>query len=155
WEGRRPPDPGERVQIRPGHIVTFDTRIESPIRSIHIAGTLTFDPDRDVLLTVGLIKVQAGDDPSESGFEGHGHGSTAAADHDRERPALLVGTSHRPIGAGHTAIIRLAEVEGLDPEECPAIVCLGGRMEFHGAEVAPTWVKLGSPVAAGDSSVTV
>ncbi len=71
------------------------------------------------------------------------------------RPALLVGTANRPIAAGHSAVIRLAPVEGLDPENCPAILCQGGRMEFHGAPVEPTWVKLAKTVEAGDSAVVL
>ncbi len=102
------------------------------------------------MLTVGLIKVQAGDDPAESGLDAHEDGRGAPG---RSRPTLLVGTATRPIAAGHTAVIRLAEVAGLDPETCPAIVCQGGRMEFHGARVNPTWVKLGQTARAGDSSV--
>ena len=153
WEGAKAPGPGDRVQIRAGHVVRFDAKIEKPIRSIHVAGTLTLDPDLDVLLTVGLIKVEEGDDPSESGFEAHG--ASGHARHPRDRAAFLAGTPERPIGASHTATIRLAEVEGLDPEECPAIVCLGGRMEFHGAEVAPTWIKLGAPAAANENTVTL
>ena len=151
WENGRVPAQGDRVQVRSGHSVTFDGRIEAPIRSIHVAGRLDFDPDRDVLLTVGLIKVQAGDDPAESGLDAHeGMGQAHAG---TSRPALLVGTATRPIAAGHTAVIRLAEVDGLDPETCPAIVCQGARMEFHGARVNPTWVKLGQTARAGDSSV--
>ncbi len=63
WEQGRLPAVGDRVLIRPGHSVVFDARVEAAIRSIHVAGTLEFDPDRDTLLTVGLIKIQAGDDP--------------------------------------------------------------------------------------------
>src|SRR5262249_11156184 len=32
--------------------------------------------------------------------------------------------------------------DGLDPQTCPAIVCCGGRMEFHGAPIGRTWTKL-------------
>ncbi len=72
WENGRLPGTGERVLIRSGHAVTYDVRIEdSPIRSIHVAGTLEFARDRDVVLTVGLIKVQAGEDPSETGLDVH------------------------------------------------------------------------------------
>ena len=153
WEGGLVPTTGERVQIRSGHVVTFDSRIESPIRSIHVAGTLDFDPDRDVLLTVGLIKVQSGDDATESSVDVHG--AMAESEHVGERPALLVGTAHHPINVQHRAMIRLAMVEGLDPEVCPAIVCQGGRMEFHGAKVNPTWAKLEQSAKAGDSVVVL
>ena len=153
WEGGRTPRPGDRVQVRAGHTVTFDATIDEPIRSIHIAGTLSFDPDRDTRLSVGLIKIQAGDDPSEAGFDCEAHG--AVADPALPRPALEVGTRARPIAAGRTALIRLAPVPGLDPEECPAIVCCGGRMDLHGAPLNRTWVKLGASAAPGDSALTL
>ena len=62
WEGGRIPGPGTRVQVRAGHVVVYDIETKDPIRSIHVAGTLQFDPDRDTRLDVGLIKIQAGDD---------------------------------------------------------------------------------------------
>ena len=153
WERGRVPAGGDRVQVRSGHSVTFDGRVEAPIRSIHVAGTLEFDPDRDALLTVGLIKVQAGDDPTESGLDAHEGMGMGRAVAGTGRPALLVGTAGRPIAAGRSAVIRLAPVDGLDPENCPAILCQGGRMEFHGARVGPTWVKLAKTAEAGTSSV--
>jgi hypothetical protein len=71
------------------------------------------------------------------------------------RAALEVGTSDRPIPAGRRAVIRLAPVPGLDPEECPAIVCCGGRMDFHGAEMPRTWVKLGAKAVKAKSTVSL
>jgi hypothetical protein len=153
WENGRLPGAGDRVLVRSGHSVVFDARVESAIRSIHVAGTLDFDSDRDVLLTVGLIKIQSGDDTSETGLDAHEGMVEAGAGAGMERPALLVGTARRPISAGHTAVIRLAEVNGLDPENCPAIVCQGGRMEFHGARVNPTWTKLAQTAETGSSVV--
>ena len=38
WEGGKVPGAGVRVQIRTGHVVTFDARTEGAIRSIHVAG---------------------------------------------------------------------------------------------------------------------
>ncbi len=61
----------------------------------------------------------------------------------------------QPIAAGHTALIRLTAVPGLDPEECPAIVCCGGRWEVHGSPMARTWVKLGAPAEKGSAQVTL
>ena len=43
----------------------------------------------------------------------------------------------------------------MDPETCPAIVCCGGRMDFHGAPMSRTWVKLGRTARAGDAAVTL
>ncbi|MEO8497509.1 MAG: hypothetical protein ABI614_20755, partial [Planctomycetota bacterium] len=51
--------------------------------------------------------------------------------------------------------IRLVYFDGMDPKSCPAIVCCGGRMEFHGASMSRTWVKLGSAAKVGDTAVTL
>src|SRR5262249_30734871 len=56
WEGGKTPSDGVRVQIRTGHAVTYDVKSDQVIRSIHVAGTLTFARDRDTRLDVGLIK---------------------------------------------------------------------------------------------------
>src|SRR5262249_39843973 len=48
-----------------------------------------------------------------------------------------------------SALIRLHYVSGLDKQSCPAIVCCGGRMDFHGAPMTRTWVKLGETAKAG------
>ena len=141
WEGGKVPAAGSRVQVRTGHVVTFDAKTEGAIRSVHVAGTLRFDPDRDTRLDVGLIKIQAGDDARESGFDCEGHVTEPAS--GQPRPALEIGTPDQPIAAGHTAIIRLSAVTGLDLEECPAIVCCGGRWDAHGTPLgAPgsSWV---------------
>ena len=73
----------------------------------------------------------------------------------KARPALEVGTPDQPIDARHTALIRLTYVNGLDRQSCPAIVCCGGRMDFHGAPLSRTWVKLGAAVKKGDDTITL
>jgi hypothetical protein len=73
WEGGKPPAAGARVQIRTGHTVSYDMKSDAAIRSIHVAGVLTFARDRDTVLTVGLIKIQAGNDASEDGFNCDAH----------------------------------------------------------------------------------
>src|SRR5437773_431514 len=138
WEGGKLPNKGERVQIRTGHRVVYDLSLpvveretrslyNPMIRSVHVAGTLTFARDRNTRLNVGLIKIQAGDDASEDGFNCDAH--LRAPDQQTPRPALEVGTAEAPIPAGRTAAIFLYAVEGLDKESCPAIVCCGGRMD--------------------------
>ncbi|HSQ54241.1 MAG TPA: G8 domain-containing protein, partial [Gemmata sp.] len=159
WEGGKVPAAGARVQIRTGHTVTYDltpkvaARLERVIRSIHVAGTLAFARDRDTWLDVGLIKIQPGDDASENGFDCDAH--LVPPKHGEPRPALEVGTPNDPIPANHTANIQLRYFEGMDRESCPAIVCCGGRMDFHGAPMSRTWVKLGTPAKAGASTVTL
>jgi uncharacterized protein (TIGR03067 family) len=151
WDGGRMPGAGDRVQVRAGHTVTYDVSSDQVIRSIHVAGMLTFARDRDTRLVIGLIKIQPGDDASENGFDCDAH--PREPDPQAPRPALEVGTAADPIPAGHTATIRLAAVEGLSAETCPAIVCCGGRMDLHGAPLGGTWVKLGASAAAGDMQV--
>jgi hypothetical protein len=68
WEGGLVPAAGARVQIRAGHTVTYDLVSETTIRFIHVAGVLTFAPDRNTQLDVGLIKVEQREDASENGF---------------------------------------------------------------------------------------
>src|SRR5262245_25709230 len=153
WEGGKAPAAGSRVQIRTGHTVTYDLKSDQVIRSIHVAGTLTFARDRDTRLDVGLIKIQAGDDASEDGFDYDAH--VPEPKPGAARRALEVGTSEQPIPAQHTALIRLTYVNGLDKQSCPAIVCCGGRMDFHGAPLNRTWVRPGATARKGDTVITL
>ena len=153
WEGGKVPDAGARVHVKPGHVVVYDVKSETPIRAVYVAGTLTFAADRDTRFDVGVLKVEAGDEPTEEGFDCDAHIEELPA--GAVRPALLVGTPEKPIDAKHTALIRLVPFEGQDKQSCPAIVCCGGRMEFHGAPLSRTWVKLGATAKTGDTSVVV
>jgi hypothetical protein len=113
WEGGKVPKAGERVQVRSGHQITYDLKSEQVIRSIHVRGTLRFADDRDTALSVGLIKIQAGEDATENGFDcDH---ATRLPEH-APRPALEVGTPEAPLDAKYTALIRLTYVEGLDKQ---------------------------------------
>src|SRR6516164_9272021 len=95
WEGGKVPFSASRVQIREGHRVVYDLSSDQVIRFVHVAGTLTFAPDRDTRLDVGLLKIQAGDNASEDGFDCDGH--VPNPDPKKPRPALEVGTLERPI----------------------------------------------------------
>ena len=130
----------------------YDLHSDKAIRSIHVAGTLTFSREKDTRLDVGLIKIQAGEDASENGFDCDAH--VAEAKPGEARPALEVGTANEPIPAKFTANIRLVAVAGLEKESCPAIVCCGG-LDFHGAPLSRTWVKLGNAAKAGDNEVVL
>jgi hypothetical protein len=151
WAGGRLPGAGAKVLICAGHAVVYDLAAPAPIRALFIAGALSFAPDRSTRLDVGLLKIQAGEDTSEDGFNCDAHLSDP--DPSKRLPSLEVGTWERPVSAGHTAVIRLVYFEGMDPQSCPAIVCCGGRMEFHGAAMNHTWVKLGATVHQGDSVI--
>src|SRR5262249_37705896 len=115
--------------------------------------TLTFARDRNTLLSVGLIKIQPGEDGSENGFDCDAH--MPALKPGEPLPALDVGTPTEPIPVEHTATIQLRYFEGMDKDSCPAIVCCGGRMDFHGAALSRTWVKLGAPANKGDQEITL
>jgi len=153
WEGGKLPAAGSRVQIRQGHTVIYDMESDRLIRSIHVAGTLRFSHDKSTRLDVGLIKIQPGADASEDGFNCEAHARDLPP--GQPRPALEVGTPNQPIDAGRTARIRLTYVNGLDKQSCPAIVCCGGRMDFHGAPLSRTWVKLGATAPKGHTVVTL
>src|SRR5579871_1345762 len=62
WVDGKVPSAGDRVQIRTGHRVLYDVSASPRIRSIHVAGTLTFATDRDTCLDLGVLKIQPGDD---------------------------------------------------------------------------------------------
>src|SRR3954468_18981295 len=153
WEGGAVPSAGARVQVRFGHIVRYDVTSDAVNRSIHIAGTLSFAGDRDTRLTVGLIKIQAGEDASEDGFDCDAHPCELMA--GAPRPAVEVGTADHPIGPEHSAVIRLSYVDGMDRQPCPSIVCCGGRMDFHGAPMSRTWMKLGATASKGARQVSL
>jgi hypothetical protein len=152
WEGKEVPAAGSRVLIRPGHVVAFDAQMKDAIHSLHIAGTLTFARDRDTLLKVGLVRIDPSEEVSEEGFDCDAH---LPEEGKQPRPALEVGTAEAPIPAGRTARIQLVYFDGMKAESLPAIVCCAGRMDFHGAPLSHTWVKLGGPVKAGETSVTL
>jgi hypothetical protein len=153
WEDGKIPGAQARVLIREGHRVVYDVQSNQVIRSINIAGELIFAPDKDTRLDVGLIKIQANEYVSEEGFDCDAH--FTVADLQKPKPALKVGTPERPIDAKYTALIRLVYIEGMSKESCPAIICCGGRMDFHGAPMNRTWVKLGETAKSNDSSITL
>lgn len=153
WERKKLPPAGSRVLIRIGHSVIYDLQSDKAYRVVQVAGVLGFAPDCDTRLEVGLLKIQPGEEVSENGFDCQAH--VPAPDPSRPLPALEVGTAVRPIEANHKALIRLVYFAGMDRESCPAIVCCGGRMDFHGAPMNRTWVKLANTAKKGDRSVTL
>jgi hypothetical protein len=162
WEGGKPPAAGARVLVRAGHRVVYDIKSDQAIRSVHIAGVLSFAADRDTRLDVGLIMIQQGEDLSESGFDCPGHHPAPAGADDTVQQtvaatsaALEVGTPAAPIPAEHHALIRLTYFDGADKESLPAIVCCGGRMDIHGAAMSQTWTRLGAPAKKGDTDIAL
>lgn len=151
WEGGKVPSAGSRVLIHSGHTVRYDVDSAEPIRVVHVSGTLTFAHDRDTRLDVGLLRIQAGDELSEQGFDCNHDGPAPG----ESRAALEIGTPNQPIGDKHTALIRLHHFPGMDPQSCPAIVCCAGRMDIHGAPMPRTWLPLGATAKKGESAVTL
>lgn len=155
WEQGRVPKAGDRVVVRAGHHVEYDVVSEEVVRLVQIAGTLEFARDRDTRLEAGLILVTASEEPTEDGFDCHAPMKDMAGMKDAPRPALIVGRPGAPVAAGCSAVIRLHHLEGMDPVSCPAIVCCGGRMEFHGQPMAQTWLKIRQTADAGSGQVYV
>lgn len=153
WQSGKAPPAGSRVFIRTGDTVTYDVKSDQAIRTIHVAGTLGFAREKTTRLNVGLIKIQPGDTPGEDGFDCDAH--MAEVDPGKPRPALEVGTPDAPINVPHTATIRLVYFPAHDKKSCPAIVCCGGRMDFHGAPMSRTWVKIAVGAKKGDDTVTL
>jgi hypothetical protein len=159
WEGGQLPARGQNVQIRSGHVVTYDVQSDVPIRAIHVAGTLRFSREKSTRLTVGLIKIAAGETCSEDGFVCEVHAApTADAGIITEAsatPTLEIGSFDRPISGGMSATIRLHWFEGMDKETLPAISNCGGRWEVHGAPLSRTWVKLGADAKKGQDTIAL
>jgi hypothetical protein len=152
WVDGKVPGAGARVLIRDGHRVVYDLHSDQAIRGINVAGVLTFATDKDTRLDVGLIRIQAGDEYSEEGFDCDAHPPVANAP-GSSMPALEVGTPATPIPAERKALIRLVYFVGMDKDSCPAIVCCGGRMDFHGAPMSRSWVKLGATAQKGTKTL--
>src|SRR5262249_43338696 len=129
----------------------YDLDSDQPIRSVHVAGTLSFAPNKDTRLDVGLIKIQPGNDVQEEGFDCEAH--LANIEPGKPGPSLEVGRPDRPIDSRRKSTIRRVWFEGMEKQSCPAIVCCGGRMDFHGAPMNRTWLKLGATAKKGDGSV--
>lgn len=151
WAGGKVPSPGDTVLIRPGHRVVYGSNSDKAFRSIHVAGTLAFDGNKDTVLAVGLLKIQTGESTAEEGFDCDAH--VEAPKEGEPKPALEVGTPDHPIR--RSAVIRLVYFDGMEKDSLPAIVCCGGRMELHGSPMDRTWVKLGADARKGDSTVTL
>jgi hypothetical protein len=153
WEGGSVPGAGDRVLVRPGHAVLYDAASDRAIRAVYVGGTLRFATDRDTRLDVGLIKIQPGEECVEDGFTCDVH--LKPPDPGQARAALEVGTLDEPVDPKHRALIRLVYFDGMDKETLPAIISCGGRMEFHGAPMNRTWVKLGATAKTGDVEVAL
>ena len=151
WDGGKLPAADQKVLIRPAHRVVYDVSSEVAIRSLHIGGQLSFAPNKDTLLRVALIKIQPGESTDEDGFDCDGHDMNET----KAQSALEVGTPTQPIDAKFTARISLVMFDDMKADSLPAIICCGGRMDFHGAVMNRTWVKLGATAKKGDKTISL
>jgi hypothetical protein len=105
------------VLIRRGHSVSYDVKSDQPIRVLHIAGTVTFVPNKDTRLEVGLLRIQPDEEVGEEGFDCGAH--LPARKPGERRPALLVGTPDRPIVAKRRPVdIRTLSFVRFEDNEC-------------------------------------
>jgi hypothetical protein len=170
WENRHTPGAGDSVQVRPGHVVTYDVSSDAGLKILHVAGTLSFSREKSTRLDVSLLKIQPGEECSPDGFTCAVHHAAAAAEkknqavpapQDATRPpetlpaALEIGTRENPMPAGVTANVRLAYFEGSDKDTLPALVTCGGRLDLHGSPMSRTWVKLAETAEAGAKTLTL
>jgi len=153
WDLGRIPATGDRVVIGSHHAVQYDVESSEVIRLVQVAGVLEFAKDRNTRLEVGLLTILADETPTEEGFDCHV--VPAEPKPGEPVPSLIVGRPEAPIEKGCTAVIRLHEVEGLNKESCPAIICCGGRMDLHGQPLDNTWVKLQNEADVGATELTV
>ncbi len=151
WEKGRAPQAEDLVQVRAGHVVTYDIQSSTPLRMVHVAGTLTFSRVKSTQLDVGLLKIEPGEVTTEDGFDCHGAMPVLPA--GAPTPVLEIGTRSAPIPAGVTATIRLRHFKGTNPETLPAIIACGGRWDIHGAPMNRTWLKLAKTCAGGETRV--
>ena len=159
WDTGRVPRQGERVLVSAGTRVGYDVESDAVIRLLQVAGELVFARDHNTTLNVGLLKVQNSELCSENGFRcdlhavtGDGEPSAAPAG---AMPGLEVGTRAQPIPAEFTARIRLHYLDGMNKDDAPAISACSARMDFHGAPLSRTWMKLGAEAKHGDAAVVL
>lgn len=155
WVDERVPKAGENVQIRAGHVVTYDVNSDRALRVLQIGGTLTFARNRSTRLDVGLLKIQRGDECNEEGFDCHEAPGPNPPTSQATVPALEIGTRDNPLPANVTATIRLVYFEGMDTNTLPAIVNCEGRWDVHGAPMNRTWVKLAAAAPRGGTRLEV
>jgi formylglycine-generating enzyme required for sulfatase activity len=153
WEGGKLPAVGNSVLVREGHKIIYDRSSDQAIRALFIAGQLSFATDRDTRLDVGIISVQNGEDTTEHGFSCKGPSPTSNT--NKSMAVFEVGSAEAPVDSKFHAMIRLVYFEGMDPQSAPSIVCCGGRMDFQGAPLNRTWLKLGEDAKKGSADVVL
>ncbi len=153
WAGGTVPGQGDNVLVDSGHVVVYDVHTSDEIRLVHVRGKLTFSRKVNTRLDVGMLIL----DPSKEvdvNFPCSAHAHKAVWE-NAPRPTLEVGTPIQPIPRGVKAEIRLVYFSDMDDDCAPGIISYGGRMDFHGAPMEETWVKMGKTSARGASTITL
>lgn len=148
WEGGSVPAAGARVQVQAGHRVVYDVVSDQLLKSVHVAGTLAFDPDKDTRLDVGLLLVKPGDAISET------DAATTGA-HPPHVPAAAAAPAgdahaHRHGDAGHGDDAPAKAGDGAKADDLAAAGPAAGGIA-GGAGTGPT-LEVGTadhPVKAG------
>ncbi len=153
WSGGKIPGQGDAVRIDSGHVVVYDVNSDAEIRTLHIRGTLTFSRAKHTRLDVGMIIISGSSHIDFNANCSQHHSGQIWS--NAPRPALEVGTLDDPIPEGITATINLVYFSGLDPDCAPGIITYGGRMDFHGAPLNRTWVKLAASAPKGAQTIKI
>jgi hypothetical protein len=131
WHQGRIPDAGAKVLIPRGVEVTYDGENDASIFTIRVDGKLQFATDRDTKLVIDTMVV------SPSG-------------------RLEVGTSQRPIEAGVSARIIIADNGDIDVGWDPSLLSRGvlshGSVEIYGAEKT-AFLKVTEAPMRGDTII--
>ncbi len=153
WSSGRLPGQGDDVLVDSGHVVLYDISSDEAIHTIHVRGRLTFSREKNTQLDVGIIAISSSETVDfNADCSKHQPSPTWA---DAPRPALEVGTMDDPVPNGVTARVRLTYFADLDPNCAPGIINYGGRMDFHGAPLNRTWVKMALSAAKGAQTIKI
>jgi len=154
WSGGTIPGASDNVLIDSSHVVLYDVDSNDAIRLIHIRGKLEFSRTVNTNLVVGMIIISSKNsvdvNANCSGMQNSGPLWFTAP-----RPTLEVGSMDNPIPGNITARIQLKYFSDMDQDCAPAIICYGGRMDFHGAPMNKTWLKLGATADQGSNTLTL
>lgn len=131
WEGGTIPSAGAVVVIDENVTVTVSHRVDERLQSVHVNGTLAFDPQSNTKLRADTIVGAASS-------------------------RIEVGTEHTPIAASASAEIEFVTEIPLDRENDPDQHGRGmltmGECAFHGAEKT-SWSSLAHHATAGDEAI--
>ncbi|MGB7220479.1 MAG: G8 domain-containing protein [Vicinamibacterales bacterium] len=132
WSTRKVPGLNDKVRIGAAHDIVYDASSDRRVSCLEVAGRLSFKTDVNTRLKViNLMVVEGG--------------------------SLEVGTVARPVAAGVTAEIVIAD-QAPDPAVDPAQLGTGveglGRIRMHGAVKTPTFARLALEPLAGQTTLT-